>query len=92
MAAVADAVCISEGTRKPDQRIFEAAAVGVGRHLSQGGWMIGDNAELDVVGGREAGLRTVWISHGRPWPGGPAPDFIAPGILDALEHVLGGAQ
>ncbi|WP_327071882.1 HAD family hydrolase [Kitasatospora sp. NBC_01302] len=94
IAEVVDAVCISEeiGARKPSRLIFEAAAASVARDLSEGGWMIGDNAELDVVGGREAGLRTVWISHGRPWPGGPEPDYSASNILDALEHVLGGAQ
>ncbi|MEU8927507.1 HAD-IA family hydrolase [Kitasatospora sp. NPDC048545] len=89
-----DAVCISEeaGARKPDRLIFETAAASVGRSLAQGGWMVGDNAELDVVGGREAGLRTVWVSHGRPWPGGVEPDYIARDVLDALDHVRGGGR
>ncbi|MFJ7280300.1 HAD-IA family hydrolase [Kitasatospora sp. NPDC098663] len=89
-----DAVCISEetGSRKPDLLIFEKAAASVARNLAQGGWMVGDNAALDVTGGREAGLRTAWISHGRPWPGGPAPDFIARDVLEALNHILGGAR
>ncbi|MFE2412305.1 HAD-IA family hydrolase [Kitasatospora sp. NPDC059408] len=94
IADVVDDVCISEeiGARKPDRRIFEAAAASVGRDLSRGGWMIGDNAELDVVGGRDAGLRTIWISHGRPWAGGAEPDFIAQTAVDALAHVHGSAQ
>ncbi|MFE3875453.1 HAD hydrolase-like protein [Kitasatospora sp. NPDC059146] len=94
IADVVDAVCISEeiGTRKPHAGIFEAAAVAASRDLSQGGWMIGDNAELDIVGGRGAGLRTIWISHGRPWPGGPEPDFIAETALDALAHARGGPR
>ncbi|OKI95135.1 hypothetical protein AMK19_32870 [Kitasatospora sp. CB01950] len=89
-----DAVCISEevGARKPDRLIFETAAASVGRSLAQGGWMVGDNAELDVIGGREAGLRTVWISHGRPWPGGAEPDYIARDVLHALDYVRGGAR
>ncbi|MEU4118917.1 HAD-IA family hydrolase [Kitasatospora sp. NPDC028055] len=89
-----DGICISEeaGTRKPDPAIFEMAAASVGRRLTGGGWMVGDNAALDVVGGRAAGLRTVWVSHGRPWPGGPKPDHIALDVLDALEHVRGGAR
>ncbi|MFI9788488.1 HAD family hydrolase [Kitasatospora sp. NPDC051984] len=88
------AVCISEeaGARKPDRLIFEKAAASVGCTLAQGGWMVGDNAALDVTGGREAGLRTVWISHGRPWPGGAAPDHIAHDVLDALDHIVGGAR
>ncbi|MGW7582755.1 HAD hydrolase-like protein [Kitasatospora sp. NPDC054768] len=89
-----DGMCISEeaGTRKPDLSIFETAAASVGRSLAGGGWMVGDNAALDVVGGRAAGLRTVWVSHGRPWPGGAEPDYIALDILDALDHVRGGAR
>ncbi|MFF2549072.1 HAD family hydrolase [Kitasatospora sp. NPDC058063] len=89
---VVDAVCISGaiGVRKPERGIFEAAAASVGRDLAQGGWMIGDNADLDVTGGRTAGLRTVWVSHGRPWPGGAEPDYIALDVLDALKHVRGG--
>ncbi|MFJ2781562.1 HAD-IA family hydrolase [Kitasatospora sp. NPDC087315] len=91
---VVDAVCISEeiGVRKPGHGIFEAAAASVGRNLSQGGWMIGDNADLDIVGGRNAGLRTIWISHGRDWPGGAEPDFIARTAIEAFAHVVGGAR
>ncbi|MER5642180.1 HAD family hydrolase [Kitasatospora sp. NPDC002227] len=91
---VVDAVCISEevGTRKPDRQIFEAAAASVGRDLSQGGWMIGDNPDLDVVGGRNAGLRTVWISHGRPWTGGMEPDHIAPTPVEAFALLRGGGR
>ncbi|MFE7194005.1 HAD hydrolase-like protein [Kitasatospora sp. NPDC057541] len=91
---VVDAVCISGevGTRKPGRRIFEAAAASVGRELAQGGWMIGDNADLDVAGGRDAGLRTVWISHGRDWPGGAGPDFIARTTVEAFAYVAGGVR
>ncbi|MFJ7912615.1 HAD family hydrolase [Kitasatospora sp. NPDC096204] len=94
IAGVVDAVCISEevGARKPQARIFEAAAASVGRDLAQGGWMIGDNAELDVLGGRAAGLRTVWVSHGRSWPGGEEPDYIARDVPDALDHIRGGTR
>ncbi|MFF2123550.1 HAD hydrolase-like protein [Kitasatospora sp. NPDC058184] len=94
IADMVDAVCISEeaGVRKPGRQIFEAAAAAVGRDLALGGWMIGDNAALDVVGGRDAGLRTIWISHGRPWPDGPKPDLITETIVEALAHVHGGAR
>ncbi len=94
IADVVGAVCISEeaGARKPDRQIFEAAAASVGRDLSQGGWMIGDNADLDVVGGRKAGLRTVWISHGHPWPGGLEPDHVAPTAAEAFALVRGGGR
>ncbi|MFJ7250149.1 HAD-IA family hydrolase [Kitasatospora sp. NPDC098652] len=92
ITGLVDDVCISEevGVRKPDRQIFEAAATRVGRDLSQGGWMIGDNADLDVVGGRKAGLRTVWISHGRPWLGGVEPDHVVPTAVEAFALVQGG--
>ncbi|MQS17869.1 HAD-IA family hydrolase [Streptomyces kaniharaensis] len=94
IADAVGAVCISEevGARKPDRQIFEAAAASVGRDLSQGGWMIGDNADLDVAGGRKAGLRTVWISHGHPWPGGVKPDHVAPTAAEAFAFVRGGGR
>ncbi|MFI9332641.1 HAD-IA family hydrolase [Kitasatospora sp. NPDC052868] len=90
----ADAICISEevGARKPERIIFETAAASVGQSLAQGGWMIGDNAKLDIVGGRGAGLRTVWVSHGRPWPGGTEPDYIAQDVLAAVAHVRGSVR
>ncbi|MER7724672.1 HAD family hydrolase [Streptomyces sp. NPDC096323] len=65
-----DGVCVSEsvGARKPSAAIFEAAAVACGSRLSQGGWMVGENPETDIDGGRRAGLRTIWIRNGRSWP------------------------
>ncbi|MCP3817881.1 HAD family hydrolase [Streptomyces sp. A3M-1-3] len=70
-----DGVCVSEavGARKPATAVFEAAAVACGSRLSQGGWMVGDNPETDVAGGRRAGLRTIWIRNGRAWPDRLAP-------------------
>ncbi|GAA2579465.1 hypothetical protein GCM10010435_65740 [Winogradskya consettensis] len=61
---------ISEGAgvRKPDRRIFELGADAAGRSLADGGWMIGDHPEYDIAGGAAAGLRTVWLHRGRPWP------------------------
>jgi putative hydrolase of the HAD superfamily len=56
------------GVRKPDRRIFELAAASVGLSLTASGWMVGDNAELDVGGGAAAGLRTAWAANGRVWP------------------------
>jgi FMN hydrolase / 5-amino-6-(5-phospho-D-ribitylamino)uracil phosphatase len=56
------------GVAKPDPRIFLAAAERLGvvpdRILH-----VGDDPEMDVVGARDAGLRTAWINRdGRPWP------------------------
>lgn len=52
-------------------------------------WMVGDGVESDALGGRRAGLNTIWISHGRPWPlKDEVPDFIADDVVDAMKIIL----
>jgi len=60
---------ISEGAglRKPDPEIFRYAATRAGQSLD-GAWMIGDSAEADIGGARNAGVPGVWLHRGRPWP------------------------
>ncbi|WP_114240672.1 HAD family hydrolase [Dyella sp. C9] len=77
-ALFAHHVCARDtGVAKPDPRIFTAAAERLG--LQPGEILhVGDDPELDVVGARDAGLRTAWINRaGHPWPGalGTAPDL-----------------
>ena len=55
------------GVRKPDERIFQAAAEKAGLPL-EGGWMVGDHPRADIGGGIAAGLSTGWIRRGRSWP------------------------
>lgn len=86
-----DGVCVSEsvGARKPAPAVFEAAAVACGSLLSQGGWMVGDNPETDIDGGRRAGLRTIWIHNGRAWPNRlAAPDHCVPDAETAIALLL----
>lgn len=86
-----DAVVISEaeGVSKPDPRLFAVAAERVGAPLSADGWMVGDCPVRDIGGGRQAGLRTVWIRRGRRWPDGErGPDHIADTIPAAVEILL----
>lgn len=55
------------GIGKPDPRIFHAAALSVGVP-SDAVLHVGDDAELDVLGGLKAGLQTVWLNReGRDW-------------------------
>ncbi len=92
--AYVDAVAISEevGAGKPDRRIFEAAAERCGARLADGGWMIGDYARADVLGGQRAGLRTSWIRRGREWePADPPPDAIVDDVPAAVTVLLGGS-
>lgn len=65
------------GVAKPDARIFLAAAEKLGI-APENILHVGDDPELDVVGARDAGMRTAWINRaGHPWPGmlGAAPDL-----------------
>ncbi|UPG93905.1 HAD family hydrolase [Luteibacter aegosomatissinici] len=63
------------GVAKPDPKIFHAAVEALGvpaAHILH----VGDDPLLDVVGAREAGLRTVWLNRtGEVWAHGPAPDL-----------------
>jgi hypothetical protein len=60
------------GHRKPDPAIFAAAAETAGCSLN-GAWMIGDSPQADIGGASAAGISSVWISAGRPWPALPLP-------------------
>jgi putative hydrolase of the HAD superfamily len=78
------------GVAKPDPRIFQTAAERLGV-APENILHIGDDAELDVVGARDAGLRTAWINRDRAaWPIdlGRPPDLDLPdmsALLDWLE-------
>ncbi|KQR08608.1 HAD family hydrolase [Cellulomonas sp. Leaf334] len=87
---IADVVhgwCISEevGLRKPDAAIFAMALARLGAQDGDVCWMVGDDPAADIAGASTAGLRTLWISHGRPWPSGDVrPDRTAASPSDAL--------
>ncbi len=99
---LADAWCVSaeEGIRKPDPEIFHLAARRCGLPEAAGGWMVGDSLPLDITGGHQAGMRTIWITSaslarlaGQEGPGfftGPPPDMIATSIPQATRIILGG--
>ncbi|MFD5110413.1 HAD family hydrolase [Streptomyces cinereoruber] len=81
-----DGVCVSEevGVRKPARQFFEAAAELCGTDLRLGGWMVGDNPETDIEGGRAAGLHTMWIAAGRQWPKNVrSPDVVVADVAEA---------
>lgn len=78
---------ISEGAdiRKPDPEIFRSAAARAGQSL-HGSWMIGDSAEADIGGARNAGLPGVWLHRGRPWP---LTAFRPAHTADSFPHAVG---
>ncbi|MFE9427681.1 HAD family hydrolase [Kitasatospora sp. NPDC006697] len=98
LSALVDAWVVSEEARcaKPDPLIFEIAAQRCGIAPTGGGdlaadsWVIGDHALADIAGAEAAGLRSVWLHHGRPWAeAGYRPTLIAPGLPEAIGLVLG---
>jgi FMN hydrolase / 5-amino-6-(5-phospho-D-ribitylamino)uracil phosphatase len=55
------------GVGKPDPRIFHAAAASVAVRPDEV-LHVGDDAALDVLGGLEAGMQTVWLNRdGQHW-------------------------
>lgn len=85
-------VCARDaGTAKPDARIFQCAADALGLPAAQI-LHVGDDPDLDVVGARQAGMRTAWINRrSLPWQQalGAAPDLDLPdmtALADWLEQ------
>jgi putative hydrolase of the HAD superfamily len=90
LADLADGVAVSGDLeiRKPARELFELAATRCGTNLVDGGWMTGDNPAGDIGGGREAGLRTIWL-RGRPWPDAlPPADHAVDEVTDAINILL----
>ncbi|MFK0281937.1 HAD family hydrolase [Streptomyces sp. NPDC090499] len=91
LTSLFDGICVSEeiGIRKPAYEHFETAASLCGSDLAAGGWMVGDNPDTDIAGGRAAGLRTAWVTAGRAWTDGPRqPDVVARDVTEAIGAML----
>jgi putative hydrolase of the HAD superfamily len=78
------------GTKKPAAEIFAAATAGA--PSGRPGWMVGDHVEADMAGGRAAGLRTGWVSHGRTWPDADPPTLSAPTTAEVLDLIAARAE
>jgi len=90
---VIDGYCISDeiGVAKPDREIFEEAVRRCrGASASAGPvWMVGDTAEVDIAGGLNAGMRTIWIRRNREWPLEEyAPELVADDISVVVDYVM----
>ena len=95
LAALVDGWIVSEeaGCAKPDPRIFRLAAarcgLAVGPGWTEDTWMVGDHAPADIAGARLAGLRSVWLDHGRPWPETVySPTWTARDLPEAVSLIL----
>ena len=78
------AISDAEGFRKPSPELFGIAADRCGTSLADGGWMVGDDVENDVAGGRSAGLRTIWIDRGVSPGRSSGADHEVTDVLDAI--------
>ncbi|MEV6152413.1 HAD family hydrolase [Nonomuraea sp. NPDC052129] len=78
------AISDAEGFRKPDRELFEIAARRCDTTLADGDWMIGDDVEKDVAGGRGAGLHTIWIDRGLSPGLSPGADHKVTDVLEAI--------
>ncbi|MGW3040908.1 HAD family hydrolase [Kitasatospora sp. NPDC001159] len=95
LGSMVDGWVISEeaGCVKPDPLIFEIAAQRCGVRptgdWATRTWMVGDHAPADIAGAELAGLRSVWLHHGRPWAeSGFRPTLKAAGLPEAVGLVL----
>ena len=90
-----DACCVSHeiGVEKPDGLIFEEALrrCGRSRRDASPAWMVGDAPVPDMLGGRDAGLKTAWIHRGRRWAESDfEPDVQVGSVSEAVEVLLAG--
>jgi len=69
------------GIGKPDPAVFAHALELIGV-APQDAVMVGDSWERDVTGALAAGMRAVWISHGRTPPGSDRRVSVVPGPRD----------
>ena len=79
------------GVGKPDARIFHAAA-GAVDVCPTAVLHIGDDAVLDVLGGRNAGMQTVWLNRDQSkWTEAENPHLTVTSLTELCDH-LGAAE
>lgn len=77
------------GRKKPEPEIFQAAAAAVGVPL-HGAWVIGDSPHADIADAHALGLRSVWVTDGRPWTQDSyEPTHTAHDVASAIDHAIG---
>ncbi|WP_330279064.1 HAD family hydrolase [Streptomyces sp. NBC_00569] len=78
----------SIGHKKPEPEIFHAAAATVSIPLP-GAWVIGDSPHADIAGAEALGLRSVWVTDGRPWSQDSyQPTHVAKDVASAISHAM----
>jgi FMN phosphatase YigB (HAD superfamily) len=91
LRAYVDVVCVSEteGSWKPEAKIFQLAAERAGAPL-EGGWMTGDSLGSDIAGAAPLGMHTAWLPRGhRPGTYDVQPEHILEHTADVFPLILG---
>ncbi|MFA6830141.1 MAG: YjjG family noncanonical pyrimidine nucleotidase [Bacilli bacterium] len=80
-------IFISEeiGLNKPDIGFFDYGFSKIPGFLKNESLMIGDSLSSDILGGLNAGIKTVWISMGKSVDKEIVPDFVINGIKELPE-------
>lgn len=68
------------GHNKPAREFFEAAFARIPGFDRERAVMVGDTLSSDILGGKNAGIRTVWINPSHADPGDIVPDYEIPSI------------
>lgn len=76
------------GFKEPAPEIFHAAANVASVRLA-GAWIIGDSPHADIAGAHTLGLRSVWVTDGRPWTENDyQPTHVADDVASAINYVI----
>ncbi len=85
-----DSIIVSDeiGVAKPDERYFEHVMKTIPTPPSKDQiLMIGDNLHSDIIGGKNFGLDTCWITHGRENNTGIDPTFSIEKVHDIVDYL-----
>ncbi|MEV5201136.1 HAD family hydrolase [Streptomyces sp. NPDC053720] len=76
------------GHKKPESEIFHAAEAAVSIPLA-GAWVIGDSPHADIAGAEALGLRSIWVTDGKPWSQDSyQPTHTAKDVASAISHAM----
>ncbi|SIT65823.1 putative hydrolase of the HAD superfamily [Ectothiorhodosinus mongolicus] len=80
------------GAAKPAPEIFMTALDEAGVAASNA-LHVGDDAERDVRGAQQVGMRSAWVNPRKtPWQGSPQPDVIVTHVAELTDWLLGPAE
>ena len=63
------------GYNKPAKAFFDACAARIPGYAPEKAMMVGDSLSSDILGGRNAGIRTCWVNPERQPPQDIRPDY-----------------